>query len=101
MIYKLAVPAIAEDVEEFRVLEWHGTAGTQFNVGDMIVELETHKAIVEMRAGQTGILRQLGVPAGGWCKIAAPLGLCSDTADEPLPDHAESAADMLVDFEIS
>jgi hypothetical protein len=54
-----------------------------------------------MRAGQTGILRQLGVPAGGWCKIAAPLGLCSDTADEPLPDHAESAADMLVDFEIS
>jgi len=101
MIYKLTVPAIAEDVEEFRVLEWHGAVGTNFNVGDMIVELETHKAIVEMRAGQTGILRQLGVAAGGWCKINAPLGLCSDTPDEPLPASQEEAADMLVDFEIS
>lgn len=101
MIYKLVVPAIAEDVEEFRVLEWHGTAGTQFNVGDMIVELETHKAIVEMRAGQPGILRQLGVPDGGWCKINVPLGLCSDAADEILPGEGEGAADMLVEFEIS
>jgi len=101
VIYKLAVPAIAEDVEEFRVLEWHGTEGTQFNIGDMIVELETHKAIVEMRAGQTGILRQRAVPEGGWCKIGAPLGLCSDTADETLPDDLEAVADMLVAFEIS
>ncbi|MDE8349750.1 MAG: lipoyl domain-containing protein [Acidocella sp.] len=101
MIYKLSVPAIAEDIEEFRVLEWYGGVGTLFNSGDMIVELETHKAIIEMRAGQTGILRVIAVPDGAWCKIGVPLGLCSDTLDETLLDQAEAASDMLLEFEVA
>jgi pyruvate/2-oxoglutarate dehydrogenase complex dihydrolipoamide acyltransferase (E2) component len=101
MIYKLSVPAITEDIEEFRVLEWHGGIGTPFNAGDLVVELETHKAIIEMRAGQTGILRVMSVPDGAWCKIGVPLGLCSDTLDETLPEQTEATADMLVEFEIA
>ena len=58
MIYKISVPAVA-DVEEIRVLEWHGEPGHRFDSGDLVVELETHKAIVEVRAGQPGVLREV------------------------------------------
>jgi pyruvate/2-oxoglutarate dehydrogenase complex dihydrolipoamide acyltransferase (E2) component len=69
MIYALAVPGPIEDVEELRVLQWHGEPGTRFAAGEMIVELETHKAVVEVRARRAGRAPRDPVPrrrlAGG------------------------------------
>ena len=102
MIYQIAVPGLVADVEEIRVLEWHGGIGHEFDTGDLIVELETHKALVEVRAGQRGVLRQILVEEGGWQKIGLALCLMSDAFDEPLPDSlAASAGDLLVEFEIT
>ena len=101
MIYKLSVPMVADDVEEFRVLEWHGAVGDHFEPGALIVELETHKAVVEVRAGQAGIFRQLFAEDGGWCQIKVPLALFSDAEDEALPEAAEGAYDLIVEFDVS
>jgi pyruvate/2-oxoglutarate dehydrogenase complex dihydrolipoamide acyltransferase (E2) component len=100
MFYKISVPPVA-DVEEIRVLEWHGDVGHRFNPGDLVVELETHKAIVEVRAGQPGVLRKIMSDAGNWQQIGLPLGLMSDADGEALPDGADSIIDLAVDFEIN
>lgn len=101
MIYKLSVPGLVAEIEEIRVLEWHGVVADRFDVGDLIVELETHKALIEVRAGQPGLLRRILTEAGGWQKIGQPIGLLSDDETEALPATLEPAQDMLVDFEIS
>ncbi len=101
MIYQISVPGLVADVEEIRVLEWHGGIGHGFDTGELIVELETHKALVEVRAGQQGVLRQIFVEEGSWQKIGFPLCLMSDTSTESLPDSVESARDLLVAFEIT
>lgn len=101
MIYQISVPGLVADVEEIRVLEWHGGIGHEFDAGDLVVELETHKALVEVRAGQKGILRQKLVEEGDWQKIGLPLCLMSDTPSEPLPESVESAGALLVAFEIT
>jgi pyruvate/2-oxoglutarate dehydrogenase complex dihydrolipoamide acyltransferase (E2) component len=100
MFYKISVPPVA-DVEEIRVLEWHGDVGHRFNAGDLVVELETHKAIVEVRAGQQGVLRKILSESGNWQQIGLPLALLSDDDGDPLPDGAESVADLAVEFEIT
>ncbi len=100
MIYRISVPAVA-DVEEIRVLEWHGGIGHKFNEGALIVELETHKAIVEVRAGQPGVLRKILAEAGKWQGIGLPLALLSDDDNEALPDNAEALADLPVEFDIT
>lgn len=100
MLYKITVPRVA-DVEEIRVLEWHGDSGHQFGNGDLIVELETHKAIVEVRAGQDGVLRKILSEAGNWQQIGLPLAILSDANAEPLPDDLSTVADLAVDFEIT
>jgi pyruvate/2-oxoglutarate dehydrogenase complex dihydrolipoamide acyltransferase (E2) component len=100
MFYKISVPAVA-DVEEIRVLEWHGDVGHRFDSGDLVVELETHKAIVEVRAGQPGVLRKILSEAGNWQQIGLPLAILSDNDGEAVPDGAESAADLAVEFEIT
>jgi len=101
MIYKLDVPELSEDAGEVRVLEWHGEVGDAFEAGAMIVELETHKAIVEIRAGQPAVLRKIAVGAGEWCVSGAPLGLCSDSADEELPADEAGVGALLARFEIA
>jgi pyruvate/2-oxoglutarate dehydrogenase complex dihydrolipoamide acyltransferase (E2) component len=100
MIYYLAVPGPIEDVEEVRVLEWQGGPGRVFSPGDLIVELETHKAVVEVRAGQPGILREVLCEAGSWEQIGKPLAVLSDYSTEPLPASSEGLEPWLVEFEI-
>jgi pyruvate/2-oxoglutarate dehydrogenase complex dihydrolipoamide acyltransferase (E2) component len=101
MIWKLMVPGPIEDVDELRVLEWHGDIGQSFVKGELIVELETHKAVVEVRAGQPGFLRRVLCEAGSWEKIGNPLAILSADPAEPLPESLEAVAPWLVDFEIT
>jgi pyruvate/2-oxoglutarate dehydrogenase complex dihydrolipoamide acyltransferase (E2) component len=101
MIYALAVPGPIEDVEEVRVLEWHGQPGRAFAPGELVVELETHKALVEVRAGQAGVLRQILCAEGDWQAVGAPLALLSDDEAEALPAALDDLAAMPVEFEVS
>ena len=101
MIYALVVPGPIPDVEEVRVLEWHGAVGRLFVPGELVVELETHKALVEVRAGQGGYLRQLVCAEGDWQVVGLPLAVLSDDADEALPDTVEGLAALDVAFEVS
>jgi pyruvate/2-oxoglutarate dehydrogenase complex dihydrolipoamide acyltransferase (E2) component len=100
MIYHLKVPQAVPDVEEIRVLEWHGEPGTAFEPGDLIVELETHKAVVEARAGQRGVLREIKAGPGDWRSIGLTLALFSDEADEALSQDEASPPDLSIEFEI-
>ena len=103
MIYRLVVPGPIEDVHEIRVLEWHRRPDEPFAAGALVVELETSKAVVEVRAGQVGVVRRIFCQDGEWQQIGGVLALVSDAADEPLPETAGGATDatpMLADFEV-
>jgi pyruvate/2-oxoglutarate dehydrogenase complex dihydrolipoamide acyltransferase (E2) component len=101
LIYQLTIPGPIEDVEEVRVLEWHGVENHAFEPGDLMVELETHKALIEIRAGQRGILRSILCFQSEWGKIGRPLAILSDTADEALPGSDEGLVAWEATFEIT
>jgi pyruvate/2-oxoglutarate dehydrogenase complex dihydrolipoamide acyltransferase (E2) component len=101
MIYALIVPGPVEDVEEVRVLEWHGAVGRAFGTGELVVELETHKAIIEVRAGQPGVLRGILCEAGQWQKIGHALAVLTDDPAEPVPASPGELGSWLVEFEIT
>jgi pyruvate/2-oxoglutarate dehydrogenase complex dihydrolipoamide acyltransferase (E2) component len=101
MISKLVVPGPIEDVEELRVLEWHGVEGRAFAPDELIVELETHKAVVEVRAAQPGVLRRVLCAAGDWQQVGRPLAIFSDDVEEDLPAVVDDLNALQVEFEIS
>lgn len=101
MIYRLIVPGTLEGMSEVRVLEWHGTPGRHFEPGALIVELETHKAVIEVRAGQAGVLRQRACEEGAWCALEGLLALLSDDDAEPLPETADDLQLLPARFAIS
>ncbi len=99
MIYRLAVPATIEDTGEVRVLEWHGAPGDRIAAGALLVELETQKALIEVRATQAAILRVIAATEGAWCPLGADLAFLSDGADEPLSAE-RPPGEWLADFQI-
>ena len=100
MIFQLTVPAAVPHVEEIRVLDWHLEEGATLVVGDLIVELETHKAVIEVRAGQAGVLRAILAQAGEWRAIGVPLAMITSHAGEELPLDASGASAMPVQFDV-
>lgn len=100
MIYSLVVPSGVKNVNEVRVLEWHGAPGAAFSIGDMLVELETHKAVVEVRAGAPAVLRRILCEPGDWRASGAPLAVLSDDANETLPDSLEQLEQSRVTYEV-
>lgn len=99
MIYRLAVPGTIEDNDAVRVLEWHAAPGDRIAAGALLVELETHKALIEVRGAVPAILRTIACAEGEWCPLGAELALLSDTPDEPLTRDA-AAREWLADFVI-
>ncbi len=100
MLYTLMVPEAIDDVSEVRVREWHGHIGRAYAKGDLIVELETHKAVVEVRAGTDVILRRIIKEPGEWQQTGAPLGVLSSLPDEPVPDDISALMKMAALFEV-
>jgi pyruvate/2-oxoglutarate dehydrogenase complex dihydrolipoamide acyltransferase (E2) component len=100
MIYRLAVPEPVEDVEELRVLEWHKQEGEIMQPGELVLELETHKAVVEVRSTGKAVLRRIVSAEGEWQKVGSPLAVLSDSVDEPLPENAAENQLLPVEFEI-
>ncbi len=97
MIYKLVVPPMG-GVEELRVLQWHKAEGDSVDADQLLVELETDKAIVEVRSPRACVLRRIGVPQGDWAKVGPPLAFFSDTGDEALV--TDNAADFMPQWEV-
>ena len=100
MIYSLSVPGTIEGMEKVRVLEWHGAVGDRFETGDLIVELETHKAVIEVRAEQPGILRERLYEEGAWCPLDTVFAVLSDDVADPLPASKAELVAMAARFSI-
>lgn len=92
MIYQLRIPGPIEDVEEFRILEWHISEGMAFEVGDLLMEVETQKSIIEVQAAVPGVLRHILCPQNGWQRPGQSLAVVSDALEEE--GYAGAPADL-------
>src|SRR6266446_2128920 len=74
MATKVVMEALSPTMEEGRLVEWKKGEGEPVAVGDVIAEVETDKAVMELvaRAGGT-LLKQL-VPAGATVPVSQPVG---------------------------
>ena len=102
MFYKLVIPKDISDTNEIRLLEWHFAASSAFEKGAMILEIETQKAIIEVRSQQSGILRKIFHQEGEWIELKKQtlLALFSDNVDEPFPDDTDTLSLINVDVNI-
>ena len=65
MATKVVMEALSPTMEEGRLVEWHKREGDAVKAGDVLAEVETDKAVMELPARADGVLRKVLVQAGG------------------------------------
>jgi pyruvate dehydrogenase E2 component (dihydrolipoamide acetyltransferase) len=92
MITKVVLAKLSPTMEEGTVVKWSKAEGDAVKVGDVLAEIETDKANMEMEALGAGVLRKVLVPAGGKAPVGALIGVIADPGEDISPALAEAAA---------
>ncbi len=90
MAVNIEMPKLSDTMTEGTMLKWHKNVGDRVEIGDIIAEVETDKATMEMEAFDEGVLTAIHIPAGGKAAIGTVLGVLdgNDAAPAPAADPA-------------
>lgn len=89
MAIDVCMPRLSDTMEEGRILKWLKQLGDRIEIGDIIAEVETDKADMEMEALDEGVLIEILVPEGGMVPVGGVMARLG-AADEIVA--ADSAA---------
>ena len=82
MITKVLMPKLSDAMETGKVIKWLKKEGDAIKGGDVIAEIETDKANVEIEAFGSGVLRKIVVGEGGQVPVGDMIGVIADPADD-------------------
>jgi pyruvate dehydrogenase E2 component (dihydrolipoamide acetyltransferase) len=82
-VTKVVMPKLSEAMETGKIIKWLKKEGDRIQGGDILAEVETDKADVEMEAFGAGLLRKILVPAGELAPVGSLIGIIAD-ADEDI-----------------
>jgi pyruvate dehydrogenase E2 component (dihydrolipoamide acetyltransferase) len=81
-ITKVVLAKLSPTMEEGTIVKWSKKEGDAIKVGDVMAEIETDKANMEMEALGAGVLRKILVPAGGKAPVGALIGVIAEPSDD-------------------
>jgi 2-oxoisovalerate dehydrogenase E2 component (dihydrolipoyl transacylase) len=67
------LPDVGEGLTEADIVRWHVHPGDQISVNQIIVEIETAKAVVELPSPYEGVVADLLVPEGATADVGTPI----------------------------
>jgi pyruvate dehydrogenase E2 component (dihydrolipoamide acetyltransferase) len=81
-VTKVVMPKLSDAMENGKIIKWIKKEGDRIQGGDILAEVETDKADVEMEAFGAGVLRKILVPAGETAAIGALIGVIAEPGDD-------------------
>jgi pyruvate dehydrogenase E2 component (dihydrolipoamide acetyltransferase) len=91
---KVVMEALSPTMEEGRLVEWKKQAGEPVAVGDILAEVETDKAVMELVARVGGVLLRHTVEAGATVPVSAEVAVIGDASEGgPASDAVAPPAD--------
>ncbi len=82
MITRVVMPKLSEAMETGKVIQWLKKEGEPVKGGDVIAEIETDKANVEIEAFGSGVLRKILVGPGGQVPVGEMIAVIADPAED-------------------
>jgi len=86
---QLTMPKLGFDMAEGTLINWTRQVGDQINKGDVIAEIETDKATIEIEAQAGGTLLKLLAEPGQVVAVGAPIAYVGE-AGEAVPDDGDA-----------
>ena len=90
MVTKVHMEALSPTMEEGQLVQWLKSEGEEVSSGDILAEIETDKATMELVARGDGILRKIFLDAGGVSAVGSVIGVIA-SADEDISGIEEGS----------
>src|SRR5271170_6421273 len=86
------MPALSPTMEEGTLAKWHVKVGDEVHSGDVIAEIETDKATMEVEAVDEGVVEELLVPEGTEeVKVNTPIARLKGEGEAAAPPQSSAA----------
>lgn len=99
MSVNIEMPKLSDTMTEGTIVKWHKQVGDSVEIGDVLADIETDKATMEMEAFDEGTITEIKVDAGGKAAIGEVLavldgdeGGSSAATPQPAAEPAAKAA---------
>ncbi len=95
MAKDIKMPQLSDTMDSGKILTWLKKEGDQITRGDILAEVETDKANLEIESFDTGTLLKIAIPAGSVAKVGeiiAVLGDAGETVGASAPDSTSQIA---------
>jgi pyruvate dehydrogenase E2 component (dihydrolipoamide acetyltransferase) len=94
------LPDVGEGLTEADIVRWHVQPGDKVTVNQIIVEIETAKAVVELPSPYEGVVASLLVPEGTTADVGTPIiavevGPDAGGGEHPPAPRASTSADLV------
>jgi len=100
MAVNILMPALSPTMEEGKLAKWLMKEGDEVTSGDVIAEIETDKATMEIEAVDEGVLVKIMVPEGSEAvKVNTPIAVIGEDANDTTAES--SAADVPAASEVA
>ena len=94
MSVNIEMPKLSDTMTEGTLIKWHKQIGDAVEIGDILAEIETDKATMEMEAFDDGVITEILIQEGGKAPIGGVLAVLdgdSGPIPAPLPVGAVAA----------
>src|ERR1700730_19358449 len=94
------LPDVGEGLTEADIVKWHVQPGDKVTVNQIIVEIETAKAVVELPSPYEGVVAGLLVPEGTTADVGTPIisvevGPDAGSGEHPPAPRGSTSADLV------
>jgi pyruvate dehydrogenase E2 component (dihydrolipoamide acetyltransferase) len=88
---EVTMPKLSDTMEEGKILRWLKHAGDRVEVGDLLVEVETDKADMEVEASTSGVLREVKLNEGESAPVGAVIAVIDGSGEAEAGDGKAAA----------
>ncbi len=92
MIQKIILPQLGQTMEEGTIEKWHKNEGDDVKKGEVLFDLTTDKATLEVESFAEGVIKKILVAAGETVPVNQLVALVGDPEDE-LPEDIDELRD--------
>ena len=100
MAEELVMPRLSDTMERGTIARWVVKEGDAFGNGDVLAEIETDKALMELSAYDDGVLLKILVPDGAEAELGAPIAITGEAGEE-VPADMLAAAPVAAPVEVA
>jgi pyruvate/2-oxoglutarate dehydrogenase complex dihydrolipoamide acyltransferase (E2) component len=93
MVKEIIMPRLGQTVEEAIIEKWHKKEGDKVTKGEVLLEIMTDKAALEVESFYDGILRKILAKEGDTVPVLGVIGYIADSMDEEIPQKTEKKSE--------